>query len=118
MKYAKITFKEIFHELKRDKNSFEGGYLYLPKGFDEDIKLDTKLYFAEPPYINESDDGDEEIVPKEVLEEGFEYGYLSDYLLDVFEVLSSEKPKFTDKDFLKAFNYYLENDTFIPIENL
>lgn len=116
MKYGKLTFKEIFEELKINIDSFEDGHLYLPQNFEGDIKINTELFFGESIEIDE--ETYQEIIPKEITEKGFEQGYLTEYLGDVFSVLSDEKPNFSDIEFLKAFNYYIHKDTFIPIEML
>ncbi len=116
MKYGKITFKEIFEELKINIDSFENGHLYLPQNFEGDIKIDTELFFGESIEIDE--ETYKEIIPKEITEKGFGQGYLTEYLKDVFSVLSEEKPNFSNTEFLKAFNYYIDKDTFIPIKML
>ena len=118
MEFGKIRFSQIFKELTNNKKAFENGYLYLPKDMpDEDVlELDTEVYFGEPTIID--DETDEELVPMAISQMGFDFGYLSEYLFDVYENLSYRHSSFNESGYLKAFNYYIEHDTFIPDEIL
>ena len=116
MKYGKITFNQIFDKLNEDKFSFDKGELYIPEDLEyyEDLKLDTVLYFGEHHIID--DETDEEFVPLKIKTLGFDFGYNGQYLMDVYDNLIHYKAFVSSEDFLEAFIYYIEEDTFIDVK--
>ncbi len=115
MKFGKITFNQIFDKLNEDKYSFEEGELYMPQNVDiNEVGIDTELYYGESRIID--NDTDEESIPKEIKKMGFDFGFNGQYLIDVYDNLIHYKASVDKKDLLKAYFYYIENDTFIDID--
>ena len=115
MKFGKITFNEIFDKLNEDKYSFEEGELYMPQNIDiNEVRVDTELYYGENRIFDNVTD--EEIIPKKIKKMGFVFGFNGQYLMDVYDNLIHYKASVDKNDLLKAYFYYIENDTFIDID--
>jgi len=115
MKFGKTTFNQIFDKLNEDKYSFEKGELYMPQNIDiNEVSVDTELYYGESRIIDHNTD--EESIPKEIKKLGFDFGFNGQYLMDVYDNLIHYKASVDKKDLLKAYFYYIKNDTFIDID--
>lgn len=79
---------------------------------DELLKADEKYYIADYPDV---DDNDNEIYPKIVCSKNLHYLYSGQQFADVIDTVIEQKPSASIDDFIKALNYYSENDDFLDL---
>lgn len=79
-------------------------YLYLPPPF----------YIAPRP---EFDENEEEIFPEYAIENNMDYPIMPELVADAVINALNQKRDATEKELLKALNYYLDADTFYQVMN-
>lgn len=104
-----IDYAKIFNEDENDKFA-RFPYLYASQT-KPPLKLESNCYLAESPKII----NDEEVYPEFVNTNSLNVLCTGDVFIDVYDALESEKENFTKNDFIRALNYYLENDEFIEL---
>ncbi|MGQ7249539.1 DUF7716 domain-containing protein [Halomonas sp. V046] len=76
-------------------------------------KTDTKALVLDPDDVGDPTDPDAD--PQEAKDLGMQYALMMQDIDDICENLKSQVSLPSDEDFLKAFNFYMENDAFIQI---
>lgn len=77
---------------------------------DERLKANGNYYVADYPDV---DDNDKEIYPKIVQTKKLHYLYSGQQFADVIDSVIEQKPSASLDDFVKALNFYSENDNFL-----
>jgi hypothetical protein len=75
----------------------------------EQLDLAASYFIADYPEVN----NDREIYPGSVQEKGLDYLYSGQQFADVVTLLLEQKPDAVHDDYVKALNYYQENDDFM-----
>lgn len=99
-----LVMRDILNNIEEFKWS---DALFLPE--DEVWSLDTQGAIIDPDDVE--DDSDE--VPKFAKENNLMYALDIQTLKGIIRNASEQKTECTDKDFIKAFLYYYDNDAFI-----
>lgn len=75
--------------------------------------LDLKVQYFVADYPNVKDD--KEIYPESVKKVGLSYLYSGQQFVDVVTLLAEQNPDASHDDYVKALNYYQDNDEFIEM---
>lgn len=81
-------------------------------GEDQD-HLDLKVQYLIANYPDVK--GDKEVYPESVKKAGLSYIYSGQQFVDVVTLLAEQKPDASHEDYVKALNYYQDNDEFIEL---
>ena len=93
------------------KYNLENSYcVYISK--DEKLNKHSILYVGKPVEI---DDDDNEIYPKEVLENNLEMCYSDEDFQDVIDLAYAQKSNASIDEIIRCLNHYVENDTFLDL---
>ena len=96
------------NEKYESKNIYD---IYISE--NENLNSNTILYVGKPVQIDENDN---EIFPKEVLSNNFEFEYSCQNFQDVIDLAYSQKKDATLDELINCLNYYSENDTFLDLK--
>ena len=102
-----IDYAKIFNEDNSNKFS-RLPYLYASQK-DNPLHLTTTCYLDSSPKVIDGVESYPDFIEKsnlDVLCPG-------DVFIDAYDALESQKQSFTKDDFIKALNYYIENDDFM-----
>ncbi len=116
---VKLTVGAIIAIVKEQYLSYGAQALYVDDDWhiyhseDNGLKPDTVCCVTAPPDFDE--DSDEEIIPEYAAENGMTYSLLPEIVQDVVIAAVERKRDADAEEMIKALNYYLENDNFMPI---
>lgn len=114
---VKCTIEDVINLLK-EKYLKEGEkalwddsdwHIYMPD--DDELLLTTVCCVTAPPDFDE--ETDEEIVPAFAVENEMEGSILPEIFQDVICNALEQKREATNRELVKALNYYLDNDVFM-----
>lgn len=92
-----------------DYNDF---YLYSKTNDTEGLIVGNSYFYADYPDV--TDDG-EEIFPDIVEENNLEVAYSGELFMDVISLAFQQKSNASYDEYVKALNYYYENDDFLDL---
>ena len=81
-------------------------------GQDQDyLDLNVQYFVADYPNVKD----DKEVYPESVKKVGLSYLYSGQQFIDVVTLLAEQNPDASHDDYVKALNYYQDNDEFIDL---
>ena len=81
-------------------------------GEDQDhLDLNVQYFVANYPSVKD----DKEVFPESVRKAGLSYLYSGQQFVDVVTLLAEQKPDARYEDYVRALNYYQDNDEFIDL---
>ncbi|ELY2909924.1 DUF7716 domain-containing protein [Cronobacter dublinensis] len=107
-KDSKYSLSDIISYMKITDSRNDDFCLYGES--DERLNANWHYYIADYPDV---DDNDEEIYPEIVRIKKLHYLYSGEQFADVVDSVVEQKPSATLDDFVKALNFYSENDDFL-----
>ena len=118
-KNVKCTVEDIINEIKAiylnegEEALYQDDDWHIYEVGDEERILTTVCCVTPPPDFDE--ETGEEIIPEFALEHGMRASILPEIFQDVMINVLEQKQDVTNEELLRAFNYYMKNDTFLSI---
>ncbi len=107
-KDSKYSLSDIISYMKITDSRNDDFCLYGE--LDERLNANGNYYIADYPDV---DYNDKEIYPEIVTNKKLHYLYSGEQFADVIDSVVEQKPSATLDDFVKALNFYSENDNFL-----
>jgi hypothetical protein len=104
-----ITIRQLLDEIMNNAEINENFCVYL-KDSDASLSLDLKCYIDLYPT---GDENNEDVFSEFVIKNNLELAYYGEQFIDVINNVRHQKKNAKIEDFVKALNYYSENDTFL-----
>lgn len=85
--------------------------VYAKQGVGELVSGQLIYVGSTPSY----DDDDNEILPKDVLDIGYDFFYMRDHFQDVIDLAVSQKANVSEPELIRCLNHYAEYDDFLDV---
>ena len=83
-------------------------------GREGELNGDREYFISDYPRI---DVNSNEVYPHEVISSGLSYIYSGEQFTDVIISVMEQKTSASNKDYIDALNYYLDNDDFLDLQH-